>query len=110
MMIPKPTRLTKIVRKIMTSGRVTSVETFYTITPTHHEISSIALEIREPSRPDVGGGHRHRARADASARSSAAWRYHEARNSRHERDRRGRPALLGGGGHPRPAAGRQRHR
>src|SRR6476620_2418037 len=30
-MIPKPTRFTKIVRKMIASGRVTSVETFYTI-------------------------------------------------------------------------------
>src|SRR5690349_9825321 len=31
MMIPKPTRLTKMVRKMMRRGRVTSVTTFYTI-------------------------------------------------------------------------------
>src|SRR5262245_60597858 len=30
-MIPKPTRLTKIVRKIISSGRVTTCQTFYTI-------------------------------------------------------------------------------
>src|SRR5258708_31093614 len=35
MMMPKPTRLTKIVRKMIRSGRVTSVPTFYTIT--HHD-------------------------------------------------------------------------
>src|SRR5262252_5794832 len=34
MMIPKPTRLTKIVRKMMRSGRVTVKATFYTITGT----------------------------------------------------------------------------
>ena len=38
-MIPKPTRLTKIVRKMMRSGRVTVQATFYTITGTM--ISSI---------------------------------------------------------------------
>jgi hypothetical protein len=30
-MIPKPTRLTKIVRKMMSSGGITNVATFYTI-------------------------------------------------------------------------------
>jgi hypothetical protein len=30
-MIPKPTRLTKIVKKMMRSGRDTRVTTFYTI-------------------------------------------------------------------------------
>src|SRR5258708_3840825 len=31
---PQPTRVTKIVRKMMRSGRVTKVSTFYTISPT----------------------------------------------------------------------------
>src|SRR3954463_11955041 len=45
MMIPKPTRLTKIVRKMMRSGLVTDVATFYTITRTIMRLQSSSCRL-----------------------------------------------------------------
>src|SRR6185295_17406420 len=120
MMIPNPTRFTKIVRKMMMRGRGTTVRTFYTITAEPwrsqrvkaHEIADFRLQIS-----DWSGVHRPRSRrlfvrfrrprADAGAETDAS-RDASAGNPRDPRHRGRRPALLRLRGSSHPATGGQR--
>src|SRR4051812_39881152 len=73
MMMPNPTRLTKIVRKMMRSGRVTSVSPFYTIAALTEIVASAATAtasevcrervvhapaVLDPRQHEVGGDRR----------------------------------------------------
>src|SRR6266511_3206605 len=90
MMIPNPIRLTKMVRKMMRSGRVTRFQ--HSIHINGYDSSPRALRR--------SGGSRRADRPGTRARRRAAWRNHAAADSRHTRNRGRRASLLRRRGYP----------